>query len=393
MPWKETCAMDQRVQFVGDWLSGEYTKSELCRYYGISRVTGDKWIARYTRLGIEGLQEQSRAPTHHPNAITAEVCAQIVECKLEHPSFGAQKVIDRLRQEAPKVRWPAVSTAGEILKRAGLVRARRARRRIPAHSQPLSHCQEANAVWSADFKGDFVLGDGQRCYPLTISDNHSRYLLHCRALARPTHAATQPWFVWVFREYGLPDAIRTDNGAPFVSQALGGLSRLSAWWVRLGIRPERIAPGRPDQNGRHERMHRSLKAAVVVPPAATLSAQQRRFNAFVHEYNTERSHQALGRRTPEAVYTASGVPYPLKLPPVVYPDGVTVRCVRHNGQIKWKGHLLYVSDVLAQQPVGLLEIDEGLWELRYSFHLLGLLDERTFTINPPSHWHGKGDSL
>jgi len=197
-----------------------------------------------------------------------------------------------------------------------LVEPRRRRRRVPPHSQPLAHCEGANAVWSADFKGDFELGNGRRCYPLTITDNFSRYLLQCRGLARPTRTEVQPWFEWVFREYGLPEAIRTDNGAPFASLAVGGLSRLSAWWIRLGIRPERIEPGRPDQNGRHERMHRTLKEAVVVPPAATLEAQQHRFNAFVAEYNAERSHEALDRRTPSELYTPSVRPYPVKLAPI-----------------------------------------------------------------------------
>lgn len=388
MPWKETSTMDQRVQFMGDWLSGQFTKTDLCEFYGISRPTGDKWIDRYQRSGVEGLKDLSRVAKHHPNAIDPARCERIVQYKLRHQRFGPKKVMDGLRREEPGVRWPADSTAGEILKRAGLVGSRRRRRRVPPHSAPLAHCEGANAVWSADFKGDFELGNGRRCYPLTITDNFSRYLLQCRGLPRPTWAQTQPWFGWVFREYGLPDAIRTDNGTPFASLAVGGLSRLSAWWIRLGIRPERIEPGRPDQNGRHERMHRTLKEAVVVPPAATLAAQQQRFNAFVAEYNGERSHEALDRCTPRERYTASVKPYPAKLPTIEYGSEVTVRQVRHNGEIKWKGHLIYVSDILAKEPVGMNQIDEFLWELRYSFHLLGILDERTQKINPPSQWHG-----
>jgi transposase InsO family protein len=316
-----------------------------------------------------------------------------VQYKLQHQRFGPKKVMDGLRRVEPERAWPADSTAGEILKRAGLVGPRRRRRHIPPHSTPLAHCDGPNAVWSADFKGDFALGNGRRCYPLTITDNFSRYLLQCRGLERTTVSDVRPWFEWVFREYGLPDALRTDNGPPFASLALGGLSALSAWWIRLGIRPERIEPGRPDQNGRHERMHRTLKDAVVVPPAATLEAQQQRFQAFAAEYNTERSHEALDRQTPADCYTASVRPYPAKLPPIEYPAGVTVRTVRHNGQIKWQGHLLYLSEILAQDPVGLSEIDEGLWEVRYRFHLLGVLDARNRTINPPRQWHGKGENL
>lgn len=388
MPWKETSAMNQRVQFIGDWLSGELSKTELCEMYGISRPTGDKWIARYRELGVDGLKELSRAAQRHPNATTAEVRDRIVQYKLAHQTFGPKKVMDGLRREDSEISWPADSTAGEILKRAGLVGARRRRRRVSPYSQPLAHSDGTNAVWSADFKGDFEVGNGQRCYPLTITDNFSRYLLQCRGLARPTLAAVKPWFEWVFREYGLPDAIRTDNGSPFASLAVGGLSRLSAWWIRLGIRPERIEPGRPDQNGRHERMHRTLKDAVVVPPATTLEAQQQRFDTFVTEYNSERSHEALARRTPSECYTSSPRPYPAKPPKVEYDEGITVRHVRHNGEIKWKGHLIYVSDILAKEPIAMSPISDYQWALHYSFHPLGILDERTQKITPPSSWHG-----
>lgn len=387
MSWKETSAMDQRVQFIGDWLSGRYSKTDLCEYYGISRPTGDKWIKRYQQCGPDGLQELSRATKHHPNAVAAELRERIIQYKLRHQHFGPKKVMDGVRREEPGVNWPADSTAGEILKRAGLVSARRRRRRVPANSSPLAHSKGPNTVWSADFKGDFILGDGRRCYPLTISDNFSRYLLQCRGLAHPTFAEVRPWFEWVFREYGLPEAIRTDNGVPFASLAVGGLSRLSAWWIRLGIRPERIKPGRPDQNGRHERMHKTLKEATVVPPAMTLQDQQRRFDAFVEEYNRERSHEALKRRTPSELFTTSVKSYPAKLAKVEYKPGITVRKVRQNGEIKWNGSLIYVSEVLAKEPLGMCQIDEFQWEIRYSFHLLGVLDERTNKISPPSQWH------
>lgn len=388
MPWKETSVMDQRIQFIGDWLSERYSKTDLCTYYGISRPTGDKWIKRYKQFGLDGLKELSRAAKYHPNAVAAELRERIIQYKLHHQHFGPKKVMDGLRREDPGVSWPADSTAGEILKRASLVSKRRRRRRVPAHSSPLAHCKSANTVWSADFKGDFKLGNGRRCYPLTISDNFSRYLLQCRGLERPTFAEVRPWFEWVFREYGLPEAIRTDNGTPFASLAVGGLSRLSVWWIQLGIRPERIMPGRPDQNGRHERMHKTLKAATVVPPAKTLQDQQRRFDKFVEEYNQERSHESLKRRTPSEFFMASTKSYPAKLAKVEYEPGTTVRKVRHNGEIKWKGSLIYVSEVLAKEPLGLNQIDEFHWEIRYGFHLLGILDERTNKINPPSSWHG-----
>lgn len=377
MPWNETSAMDERVRFVADWLTGQYSKRSLCEAYGISRPTGDKWLARYRQQGPPGLQARSRAPLSHPNAVPGELVEQIVSAKLAHQSWGPKKVMDWLRRQQPQVHWPADSTAGELLKRAGLVRPRRRRRRVAPMAGPLAHASDCNVVWSADFKGDFRVGNGQRCYPLTVSDNHSRYLLACRGLRRTSHARVQPWFEWLFREYGLPGAIRTDNGAPFASLAVGGISRLSAWWIRLGIVPERIAPGRPDQNGRHERMHRSLKADTLVPaPAASLSAQQRRFDQFLVEYNEVRSHEALQRQTPASCYQASSRCYPVVVQPVSYDSNQLVRRVRSNGEIKWRGRLVYVTEVLAGELISLRETDEAVWEVRYSFHRLGWLSEK-----------------
>lgn len=389
MPWKETCAMDQRVRFISDWLSGAYSKRALCEVYGISRPTGDKWIQRYERLGPAGLEERSRAPHSHPNAVPEAIRARIVETKRARRHWGPKKVMDWLRAQEPARVWPADSTAGELLKRAGLVQERRRRRTVAPDTEPFGACEQPNHTWSADFKGDFALAAGRRCYPLTISDNYSRYLLQCRALSRPTGQAVQPWFERVFREVGLPERIRTDNGAPFASRAVGGLSALSKWWVRLGIRPERIRPGRPSQNGRHERMHRTLKAAAIDGPRS-LEAQQGRFDAFVHEYNTMRSHEALDRRPPASVYRPSVRPYPAKLEPLWYDSAMRVRRVRHNGQIKWQGRLLYVSEVLAGEPIGLQQIGNGRWELRFSFHLLGYYEERSGKLVPATGWHGTG---
>ena len=387
MPWKETRAMDQRVQFIGDWQKGRFKKVELCRVYGISRVTADKWIERYEAEGVEGLKERSRRPHGHPWTTSREVEERIVGMKLRHQSFGPKKVMDRLRAVEPGRRWPADSTAGEILKRAGLVKARERRRHIPPDPRALVESRGPGQSWSADFKGDFRLGDGRRCYPLTITDNYSRYVLQCRGLSRPTTQAVKPWFEWVFREYGLPKTLRTDNGPPFASMAVGGISQLSKWWIRLGIRPERIRPATPSENGRHERMHRSLKAAAIAPAAPSLGAQQRRFDAFVQEFNWERSHEALDRRTPATVHQPSPRSFPVKLPEVQYDSGVTVRRVRHNGEFKWCGHLIYLSEVLAQEPIALVPVDNERWEIRYSFHLLGTLNERTHAISPALQWH------
>ena len=386
MPWKETCPMDQRIQFIADYLAGTYTKKDLCMLYGISRPTGDKWIARYHNHGPEGLHDRSRRPHHHPDTTAPEVAARIVQTKLAHPTFGPKKVMDRLRAVQPNTPL-ARRRPPRILKRNGLVQQRRKRRRVPPDPRALVTCDAPAQSWSADFKGDFRLGNGQRCYPLTITDNHSRFILQCRALSRPTTEAVKPWFEWVFRQYGLPDSLRTDNGSPFASTAAGGLTQLSKWWVRLGIRPERIRPAKPSENGRHERMHRSLKDAVVNPPAHSLAAQQRRFDGFVEEFNWQRSHEGLGRLTPGCVHEVSPRPYPVKLPEVEYASGVTVRRVRRSGEFKWRGRLVYLSQVLAREPIGLVACDNDCFEIRYSFHLLGVLDERTYTITPAQKWH------
>ena len=386
MPWEQTSAMDQRIKFIADWLTGNYFKVELCIAYGISRLTADKWIKRYEGGGVKALEELSRAPHYHPNSTPEEIREMISETKLYRQSWGPRKVLDYLRENGPELDWPADSTAGEILKRAGLVKPRVRRQHVSPYSEPFGACQGPNQIWSADFKGDFVLGNRRRCYPLTLSDNFSRFLLVSRALEHPSYQAVRPWFEWAFRHYGLPEAIRTDNGGPFASLALGGLSELSKWWIQLGVRPERIKPGKPSQNGRHERMHRTLKREV--PPQATHKGQQRHFDLFQEQYNWERPHEALGGKTPGSVYCASPRRYPGKPPPIEYDSQMLVRRVRHNGELRWRGELIYVSQVLAREPLGFKPIDDGKWEVRYSFHLLGIFDERVKTIKPAKDWHG-----
>ena len=385
MPWEQTSAMDQRVKFIADWLSRNYTKMDLSRAYGISRPTADKWIQRYQQGGVEQLEERSRAAHRHPNQSSEEVVQMLIETKLYQQSWGPKKVLDYLRQNGPELGWPADSTAGEILKRAGLVKRRVRRHHVWPYSEPFGDCQGPNQIWSADFKGDFALGNHRRCYPLTLSDNFSRYLLMCRALEHPSYQAVRPWFEWAFREYGLPEAMRTDNGPPFASLAIGGISELSKWWIQLGIRPERIKPGKPSQNGRHERMHRTLKQDV--PPQPTHRRQQNQYDLYLEQYNGYRPHEALGRKTPASVYCASPRSYPGKIPAIEYGPGITVRQVRHNGEIKWNGDLIYVSQVLAQEPLGLKQIAEDQWDLRYSFHLLGTLDQPAKKILPANNWH------
>lgn len=382
MPWKETCAMDQRIKMISDWLSEQYSISELGRIYDVSRKTIYKWVGRYKAEGPSGLEQQSKAPRSHPNATPLEIASRIVMTKLKYRRWGPKKIVAWLEGHHPRERWPAPSTAGEILKREGLVRPRRRKHRTPPYPVPLIEGIRVNEVWSADFKGQFRTGDGKLCYPLTITDNSSRYLLLCRGLSRPTFEETQPWFERVFWEYGLPEAIRTDNGAPFASVGLGGLSKLSIWFIKLGIWPERIELAHPEQNGRHERMHRSLKEATASPPRDNMLMQQQAFDEFVQEYDFQRPHEALEQRTPSTVYQPSERTYPAKILEVEYDEDVIVRRVRHNGEIKRQGNLVYVSEALAGEMVALKQKGDHLWEIRFSFYPLGVLNELTGKIAP-----------
>ena len=376
MPWKELCALDLRTEMIDQWLTREYSVTELSGSYGVSRKTVYKWINRYLSHGKAGLAELSREPCRHPNVTPEETVEAILDMKKRRMRWGPRKVIAKLRSDYPDTRWPADSTAHDILKRHGLVRSRKYRHRTPAYTEPFLGCDGPNRVWSADYKGQIRMGNGRLCYPLTISDNNSRYLLGCWGLTRATFEQSQPWFEWVFRNNGLPEAIRTDNGAPFASRGLGGLSRLSVWFIKLGIRPERIKAGHPEQNGRHERMHRTLKEATATPPKMDIHEQQKAFNHFIVEYNEERPHEALGQRPPVSVYRPSPKAYPAKLPEVEYDQEATVRYVHTNGCIKWKGELLFLSETLIGEYVALKQIDNHLWEVRFSFHPLGLLNEK-----------------
>ena len=382
MPWKETCAMDQKVQMIGDWIKEEFSITELSELYGVSRPTIYKWIARYEERGADGLKELSSEPLHHPNATSSAIVKKIIEMKSMHQRFGPKKIIARLRMQHPDLCWPAVSTAGDILKKQGLVQPRKKKRRTPPYTEPFLGCDEPNAVWSADFKGHFHTGDGKLCHPLTISDNYSRYLLQCRGLRRPTHEQSQPWFEWTFREYGLPDAIRTDNGAPFASVSLGGLSRLSIWFIKLGILPERIDAGHPEQNPRHERMHRTLKEAVAIPPKSNIYEQQQAFENFKYEFNYERPHESLDQKLPSSAYYPSERPYPLRIPQVEYDGDVVVKRIKHSGEMYWKAKWIYISQALAGEPIALKQIDDYLWEVRFSFYLLGIFNESTGKVSP-----------
>lgn len=381
MPWKETCPMEQRVEMVGEWLKNESSITELSEMYGVSRVTIYKWLNRFRAEGPAGFHERSRAPRQHPNAVPEEIVQILVNARLSHQRWGPKKIKDWLRERYPDEEWPSLSTMSVIFKREGLVKPRRVRHTVAAYTMPFLECDRPNKVWSADFKGQFRTTDGKLCYPLTISDNYSRFILLCRGLQRPTYDQVRPWFESTFRRYGLPEAIRTDNGPPFASVGLGGLSRLSAWFIKLGIRPERIEKAHPEQNGRHERMHRTLKEAAVVPPKANLRQQQEAFDNFVEEYNFARPHEALGMKKPGAVYQSSERAYNPKTAAMKYLPEFIVRQVRSSGEIVWHGKRIYVSQALAGEYIGLFQLDdEHKWEISYGIQKLGILDDRSCII-------------
>ena len=310
MPWREASPMDQRTQFIADHLRDVLSITELCALYGISRKTGYKWIDRYIRHGPTGLEEDSRRPRRSPNQTSEEVVSAILDARRRHPRWGGKKLLALLQKRHPRWHLPGRSTACDILSRHGMVPIKRQRRRLGHPGKPTSQILAPNDVWSADYKGQFRTGDGRYCYPLTVADGFSRYLLGCQALTSTAVDEAKPIFTRLFHEYGLPTRMRSDNGVPFATTTLARLSKLSAWWVRLGILPELIEPGHPEQNGRHERMHRTLKAETTRPAAGSLAAQQRRFNIFREEFNHERPHEALDQETPAACYAPSPRPMP-----------------------------------------------------------------------------------
>ena len=383
MPWTETCVMEERVKFIMDVLDSTYCMTELCSYYGISRKTGYKWLDRYRQGGIEALRNHSRAPHNHPHEISRQVKDSILAVKKRFPKWGAPKIRSRLERIHPAWdSYPAISTIGLFLHKQGLTCRRKRRRKATPTELPLTSGRYSNQVWCADFKGHFNTGDGSRCNPLTISDHASRYLLCCRHLVRMSYELVKMRFERVFREYGLPEVIRTDNGTPFSSRGLGGLSRLSYWWIRLGIHPERIEPGHPEQNGRHERMHKTLKDHTAKPPARSLREQQRRFNEFCVEYNEHRPHEALEMRTPLECYRGSIRKFPSRLSQVSYPDHMQIRRVYLHGDIMYKGRRLFATESLRGEYVGIEQVDEDVSLLWYCSYLLGQIDHRKWQIEP-----------
>lgn len=374
MGWKRVLPMEERIRFVLEYQDYEKTMSALCRQYGVSRKTGYKWLHRYEGKGLAGLRERSHRSFRCPHETSKEIQQCILEERLRHPTWGPKKIRERLKGRVEEEKVPAASTIGGILDRAGLIRRKRRRRkRIGIARAELTEPRGPNHVWAIDFKGYFRTGDGRRCDPLTVSDLYSRYVVGCDALLHQKGEGVERIVKRLFREYGLPTVIRCDNGSPFASRGAAGLSRLSVWWVLLGIMPELIDPGHPEQNGIHERMHRTLKEDTAKPPSGTRKGQQRRFNRWRREYNYERPHEALGMDVPASYYHASGREYPKKIEQPWYPDYCRVRRVRSNGEIKWKNRRRFIGDALVGNLVGVREVDEGRQHVYFGPILLGAL--------------------
>lgn len=377
MPWSERTKMDQRMGFVTAWSSGLFSMTELCKEYGVSRPTGYKWANRYRREGVDGLKDRSKAPRSCAHG-TDERCEQaLVEERRKHPDWGGRKLLRILSKRHPDWPWPAESTAGEIFKRHGLVKPGRRARRVSPPGKPIVDACEPNDLWTADFKGQFRMGNAKLCYPLTAADQASRYLLACEGKDSVVTEGVKPVFEDLFKENGLPLRILTDGGPPFANaRTPQRLSRLSVWWLRLGVEPVLIEPGQPWQNGCHERMHRTLKQATARPPASSMKTQQQAFNHFRKEYNEIRPHESLEMQCPADLYRPSGRDYPSKLEEFTYPGHYEVRRVSAEGSIKWCGEPVYVSEAFRRERVGLAETDDGVWSMYLGPLLLGRYDHR-----------------
>src|SRR5687767_6447444 len=380
MPWKECHVEDERLRFVARLLDGE-KMARLCAEFGISRKTGYKIFDRYKDVGLQGLTDRSRPPYRHANQLPLVIETTIVRLKREYPHWGAPKVRERLRRRCPDVQCPAISTVHAVLDRHGLV-TRRKRRRHRAEGTALSHPGQPNALWCADYKGEFMLADRRYCYPLTLTDFATRYLLRCEALSTTQERYAFTVFEQVFKEFGLPAAIRTDNGVPFASpNALYGLSRLSVWWLRLGIQIERIKPGHPEQNGRHERMHLTLKTEATKPAAPNFLQQQARFDAFLERFNHERPHQALGMQVPGDRYAVSTRPY-RGLTDLAYPFHDWTAVVTHCGRLCFDRRKVNLSQVFAGQQVGVRQVTDRIWLVSFMDYDLGYFDDETCRLEP-----------
>lgn len=380
MPWKECNKMDEKLKFVSRYLDGEKI-AVLCREFGISRVTGHKIIERYKNSGLEALTDKSRRPYRQANKLPFQVENLIVQIKRDKPNWGAPKIREQLIRRYPDIKPPARSTVHAVLDRNGLVIPRK-QRRNKATGTPLSNGKEPNDLWCTDYKGEFLLGDKKYCYPLTISDFSSRFLIACEGLETTKEQYAFTVFENAFKEFGLPLGIRSDNGVPFASpNSLFNLSRLSVWWLRLGIAIERIKPGNPQQNGRHERMHRTLKKETTRPSGKNLLQQQAKFDLFVQEYNCERPHEALNMKCPVEVYKKSPRIY-AGLPNVEYPMHDRTITVTSCGRICIKNKKINFSQVFAEQTVGVKEVDDKIWLVSFMDYDIGYFDEDTCRVEP-----------
>ncbi len=382
MPWRETDPMRERKRFILESSGGLFSHAELCRRHGVSRKTGYKWLERYEQEGPDGLKDRSRRTHHCPHATEPYVVEAALELRRRHPNWGARKIRRLLFTQHPEWPIPSEQTLHAYFQRAGVVKKRRRSVRRAHPGPPTAPFDAPNAIWSADFKGQFKTRDGRYCYPLTVQDGCSRYLIGCQGLEGTRFKPTKRVFTRLFREYGIPDRIRTDNGVPFASNALGRLSRLSIWWIKLGILPDLIEPASPQQNGRHERMHRDLKAETAIPPSANRGAQQRRFNTFRAEYNTIRPHEALNDQTPASVYEASIRPFPTRLVQPEYPPHFELRKVSTNGGIRWDKAWVNVSYLLGGDYVGLEQVALDIWSVFFGpVHLGWLHADKSSILN------------
>jgi len=380
MPWKESVVMDEKMKFIGRLLQGE-KMAELCREFGISRKTGYKFWDRYKNVGLHGLTDRSKRPIRYANQLPMQIEQEILRIKQDKPSWGAPKIREILRRKYPEVKTPAKSTVHCILDRHGLVNCKR-KKRFKAQGTPLSSEHLPNDLWCADYKGEFMLGNRQYCYPLTVTDSSSRYLLTCEGLESTKEAHAFNIFEQTFQKYGLPKTIRTDNGLPFSSvHALFGLSKLSVWWLRLGICIERIKPGNPQQNGRHERMHLTLKKEATKPPGQNLLQQQKKFDSFIEEFNTQRPHQAIDMKYPSELYTPSPRLYK-GIQKLTYPFHDRTITVTNCGRICIKKHKISLSRVLGGQDVGIKETEDGVWLVTFMDYDLGFFDLETNKLEP-----------
>lgn len=377
MTWNQTNATQQKINFINAVKSQPHAAfAVICAAFGISRQTGYQTLRQYNQHGVAAFEPKSRRPLHSPQAMSREIEERILEMRRTHPTWGARKILAILLRQSPRVAWPVASSVGDLLRRRGLTHPAPRRHRAAPFSQPLGHSLAPNDVWCVDFKGWFRTLDGTRCNPLTITDATTRMLLRCNHVRAGTTRHAQAVFEAAFREFGLPLAIRSDNGTPFSSTGIAGLSRLAVWWVRLGIWPERTEPGCPQQNGRHERMHRTLQQEVAAKPEANVRLQQRAFDRFRLEFNTVRPHEALGQLPPADFYVPSPRPFPKRLPEIVYPAESLVRRVRGDGCIKHLGRSHYLGDALTGEDVALWEVDGG-WDVYFGLIHLAYFDADT----------------